>query len=469
MNPDTPQPRLTRRSVLRLSMAGGVAVIAAACGAPGATSTNAPKPAGATATTAAAPAVASGGKAVELEVWSHSDVLVDWMSEALKNFNFPNQDITLKKVIYPIAEVHAKMLAALSSGQGVPDIMRIEQGRFSPFIKGQSIGLMDLTDKIGDRTKDLVLGSAVDYWSWKNKIYGIGNELNVVTLAYRTDMFEGVGAKVPFDTWDDFRQAGLQLKQQKNVLATVWHDQSEGDFQNLLFASGGKYLDENGDFAGATETGYDIMAMFHQHIFKDKIAAVAAVTGDSTWSPPIFWAGFKEDKIASTMGAVWHNGNLGVDTKIGPDQSGKWRLQRIPKGFGENKPTSTQGGTSASIPLKAPHPEEAWKVIEFTHLTKAVLQDFDDRGVMVTYKPALADERFKKPWDYYGGQVIGELFGQLSQDMPRIQQSPWKPEIDKAFRDIVATPILGNENATRDDIKAAFGQMKAEIERIKKL
>jgi hypothetical protein len=88
---------------------------------------------------------------------------------------------------------------------------------------------------------------------------------------------------------------------------------------------------------------------------------------------------------------------------------------------------------------------------------------------MVVYKPALADARFKKPWDYYGGQVIGELFGQLSQDMPRIQQSPWKPEIDKAFRDIVATPILGNANATKDDIKNAFTQMKAEIERVKKL
>jgi ABC-type glycerol-3-phosphate transport system substrate-binding protein len=462
MTLETARPRLTRRNVLRLSAASGAAVIAAACGAP-ASPTSAP----AAQPTAAQPA--PGSKAVELEVWSHADVLVDWMSEAMKNFNFPNQNIMLKKVIYPIDDVHAKMLAALSSGQGVPDIMRIEQGKFSPFIKGQTIGLMDLTSRIGDRTKDLVLGSAVDYWSWKNKIYGIGNELNVVTLAYRTDMFEGAGATVPFDSWDDFRKAGLTLKDKKNILATVWHDQSEGDFQNILFASGGVYLDENGDFAGDTDTGVQIMQMFHQHVYQDKIASVAAVTGDSRWAPPIFWAGFKEDKIAATMGAVWHNGNLGMDIKIGPDQSGKWRLQRIPKGFGANKPTSTQGGTSCSIPVKAPHPDEAWQVIEFTHLTKAILQDFDMRGVMVAYKPALADERFKKPWDYYGGQKIGELFGQLAQDMPRIQQSPWKPEIDKAFRDIVATPILGNANATAVDIKSAFVQMKAEIERIKKL
>src|SRR5262249_26647046 len=115
MTLETVRPRLTRRNLLRLSAASGAAVIAAACGAP-ASPTSAP----AAQPTAAQPV--TGSKAVELEVWSHADVLVDWMSDALKNFNFINQDITLKKVIYPIDDVHAKMLDALSSGQGVPDI-----------------------------------------------------------------------------------------------------------------------------------------------------------------------------------------------------------------------------------------------------------------------------------------------------------------------------------------------------------
>src|SRR5579884_1998107 len=443
---------------------------AAATAAPAAAPTAAPA-AGAAATTAPAAAKpATGANAVTLEVWAHWDQGVDWITNAMKNYNFPNSNITIKKVVYPIAEVHAKMLAAISSGQGVPDIMRIEQGRFSPFIKGQTIGLMDLTDKIGAKKNDLVLGSAVDYWSWKGKIYGIGNELNVVTLAYRKDMFDDVGAKTPFESWKDFEDAGAVLKQKKNVFATSWHDQSEGDFQNLTFAAGGKYLDENGDFAGATDVGVDIMAMMHDQIHKSKIATVAPVTGDSTWAPPIFWAAYKEDKIASTMGAPWHNGNMGRDVQIGPSQSGKWRLQRIPKGFGENKPTSTQGGTSVSIPTKAPHPDEAWQVIDFTHLTKAVLQDHEERGILVTYKPALADPSIKdKAWDFYGGQKTGELYIELAQDMPRIQQSPWKPENDKAFRDIVATPILGDANAGKNEIKAAFDKMKAEIERIKKL
>jgi arabinosaccharide transport system substrate-binding protein len=361
------------------------------------------------------------------------------------------------------------MLAAISSGQGVPDIMRIEQGQFPPFIKGQVVGLLDITDRIASKKSDLVLGSAVDYWSWKGKVYGIGNELNVVTLAYRKDMFDDIGVKTPFDSWSDFREAGMVLKQKKSVFATSWHDQSDGDFQNLTFASGGKYIDDNGDFAGGNDTGVDIVAMMHEQIHKDKIATIAPVTGDSTWAPPSFWAAYKEDKIASTMGAPWHNGNMGRDVQIGPTQNGKWRLQRVPKGFGDNKPTSTQGGTSVSIPARAPNQDAAWQVIEFTHLTKAVLQDNQERGILVTYKPALDDPSIKKAWDFYGGQKTGELMTELAQDMPRIQQSPWKPEIDKALRDIVTTPILANAGATKNDIKAAFDKMKSEIERIKKL
>jgi arabinosaccharide transport system substrate-binding protein len=495
---------LSRRGLLHVALAGGAALLAACGGAasptaapakpadaakpadkpadkPAAAPTTAPAadakpaaaattaPAAGAATTPAAAKPAAGTKNVELEVWAHSPVLVQWLVDAMKNYNFPNQGLTLKAAIYPFDEAHNKMLAAINSGAGLPAIMRVEQGRFSSFIKGQQVGFVDLTDKIGARRNDLALGSAVDYWSWKGKVYGIGNELNCCALAYRDDLFKEVGAKLPFESWSDFRDASAKLKQSKNINGISWHDQSEGDFQILMFAAGGQYVDESGEFAGASDLGVDVMAMMHEHIYKDKIAQIAPVTGDSRWSPPIYWAAFKEQKIAANIGAPWHNGNLGHETKLANEQSGKWRLQRLPKGLGAGKPTATHGGTSISIPAKAPNQDEAWQVIEFTHLTKAILQDYDARGAMPTYLPALSDPKITKAWDYYGGQKIGELYGELAKDMPRIFQSPWKPEIDTTFRNIVATPILQNANATKNDIKAAFDKLKAEIERVKKL
>lgn len=406
--------------------------------------------------------------AVEVEIWAHWDQGIQWLINAMQNYNFPKSNITVKKVVYPFDEVHNKMLAACNAGAGVPDIMRVEQGRFSAFLKGEMC-FIDLKNRIGNKMNDLILGSAVDYWSWKGQIYGIGNELNVCSLTYRKSVLDEVGAKTPFESWDDIRKAGLELKAKKNMSIISWHDTHDGDFQILLFAAGGEMFDKDGEFGGASELGVDILAMMHEMIHKEKTAIAAPVTGDSTWAPPIYWEAFRKDQIASTIGAPWHNGNLGREDKIGPSQSGQWRLQGLPKGFGANKRTATHGGTSLSIPKGAKHPDEAWEIIEFTHLTNAVLQDFDERGVMVTYKPALTDPKVTKPWEYYGGQKIGELYGEIAQDMPRIYQSPWAPEIHKAFTDLVITPILRDPNAGKKEIQDAFTKLKSEIERIKKL
>ena len=470
---------VNRRGFLRIGLVTTAGLVGgnllAACGgaAPAPTATTAPaKPAEAPKPTEApkpAEKAAAGPGKVELEVWAHWDQGIQWVINALKNYNFPDLErITIKKVVYPFDEVHNKMLAACTTGVGMPDLMRVEQGRMSAFLKGE-ICFKPLESLIGDRKKDLVLGSAVDYWSWKGHIYGIGNEMNVCSLAVRKSVLDEIGVKTPLESWNDVRAAGKELKAKKNMSIISWHDTHDGDFQMLLFAAGGLMFDENGDFGGMNELGESILLMMHDMIHKDKTAIAAPVTGDSTWSPPIYWEAFKANKVASTMGAPWHNGNLGRDDKIGPSQKGQWMLQRLPKGFGANKPTATHGGTSYSIPSKAKYPDEAWKVIEFTHLTKAVLQDFDERGAIPSYTPALEDEKLKKPWEYYGGQIIGDLYLELAKDMPRIHQSPWAPEIHTAFQNIVLTPYLQNPQADVKDIRDGFAKLKVEIERIKKL
>ena len=63
------------------------------------------------------------------------------------------------------------------------------------------------------------------------------------------------------------------------------------------------------------------------------------------------------------------------------------------------------------------------------------------------------------------GQVIGEMYLELADKMPRIRQSPWAPDIHTAFQNLVLTPVLQDQA----DIDAAFEELSAEIERIKAL
>lgn len=454
---------VSRRDFLRLStVASGVALLTA-CAAPAAAPSAAPQ--AETASDAAAPAA---DVAVTVSAWAHWEQGLQWLNDAMENYGFADEhpNIALEQVIAPFNEVHDKMLAACASGVGQPDIMRVEQGRASSFFKGDDVCFVDLTDLIGDRMDDLVLGSAVDYWSWQGKIYGIGNETNACTLAYRKAVFDELGIETPFETWEDLMVAGQQLKEERDMYVTSFHDLHMGDFQIMLFAAGGLIFDEDGNFGGDNDLGREILDYQRRMLHELEIATVAPVTGDSTWAPPIYWEAFRQDQIATIIGAPWHNGKLGRDDKIGPGQEGEWRLQRLPGGIGEGLPTATHGGTSVSIPKGAEHPEEAWQIIEFTHLTEAVLEDAIQRGITPTYKPVLTDPVLNEPYDYYEGQVIGELYLELANAMPRIFQSPWAPEFTTAFQNIVLTPIMQDNNSDYDSL---FSQLNVELERIKSL
>lgn len=140
-------------------------------------------------------------------------------------------------------------------------------------------------------------------------------------------------------------------------------------------------------------------------------------------------------------------------------------MQRLPAGFGANLPTATHGGTSVSIPKVAQHPEEAWSIIEFTHLTDAVLQDSIERGIWPSYIPVLDDPILNEPYDYYEGQVIGELYKDLALQMPRIFQSPWAPEFHTAINNMLITPVLQDQA----DIDAAFADLEPELQRLRDL
>jgi len=450
---------LTRRDFLRLgSMTAGVALMAAcAPAAPGGDS-------------AAEGGGGANAEAVEVTAWAHWEQGLQWLQDSMDNYGFAdiegNGDITLNQVVAPYAEVHDKMLAACASGVGQPDIMRVEQGRAAAFFKGDEVCFVDLTDLIGDNMDNLVLGSAVDYWSWKGEIYGIGNEVNACTLAYRKSVFDEIGVETPFATWDDLKEASVQLKAEKDMAGITFHDLSSGDFQMMLFGAGGLMFDEDGNFGGMNDIGQEILEYQRSMVHDLEAAMLAPNEAGSTWASPIFWESFRQDQIASTLGAPWHNGKLGREDKIGPGQEGEWRLQQLPGGIGEGLPTATHGGTSVSIPSGAENPEAAWKIIEFTHLTEAVLEDASQRGITPSYKPVLTDPMLNEPYDYYDGQVIGELYLELAEGMPRIYQSPWAPEFHTAFTNIVLTPVLQDNNSDYDTL---FGDLEVELERIKNL
>src|SRR5258708_16977143 len=102
--------------------------------------------------------------------------------------------------------------------------------------------------------------------------------------------------KTPFDSWSNIKSAAATLKASKGSAMFAWHDQHDGDFQMLLYAAGEQMFDQNGDFGGANDVGVSIIQMFHDMLHKDKTAIPAPVTGDQTWSSPVYWEAIRNNK-----------------------------------------------------------------------------------------------------------------------------------------------------------------------------
>lgn len=451
--------RLSRRDFLRAAMLSAGASVLAACGVTGLPTepTGAPAEGGAT-----APA-AGGAAATALEFWAFADARVGFVKEVLnsESWKAAHPDVTVNFRIFAYNEMHDKLLAALASGQGAPDIADVEISRFSRFIKGERVGFVPLNDRIGSEIDNLYTAAATAPWSWQSQIYGLGNELNTVVMAYRKDVMDGLGVTTPFETWDDVKAAGQQVVAGGESKMFAVHDISFGDWYMMAQHSGTTMFDAEGNYQADNEKSVAAMQFLRDLVYVDQIAGLAPAEAADSWTPPTYWAAFKANQFVATWGPPWHLGNLLLNM---PDQSGNWAVQRLPTGLGDSLPTANFGGTGQCITEQSQNADLCWELLKASNLTvEGVLHDFRLRTAYPSYKPAYEDAALKAPSEFFGGATIGELYTSIAGDLPAFNQSPVWPEATQAMERIVITPVMQDKT----DAQTALTELGAEVERLK--
>jgi len=469
---DQTKKQVSRRSLLKLAGFGAGAVALAACQvktapeAPAA-ATAAPAAGGAAAPAAAtiapteAPAAAGG---TTLEFWAFAEDRLKFVKEVVKSDAWTklHPDVTINFRVFPYQEMHDKLLAALTAGSGAPDISDVEISRFSQYIKGDRVGFVPLNDMIGDEINNVYKAAATDPWTWKGKIYGLGNELNTVVLAYRKDVMDSLKIQTPFATWDDYIAAGKQVVAGGKMKMAAVHDLSWGDWHMMVQHAGSTLFDENGNYQGDNDKGVLALQFLHDLVYKHKVAGIAPADAQNSWTNPAYFAAFKADQFVSTWGPPWHFGGMIANVA---EQKGKWTAQALPKGLGDSKPTANFGGTGTQITEQSKHVDIAWDLIRLSNLTVAgVLGDFKIRTAYPAYKPAYKDPLLNAPSEFFGGQKIGELYMQIAPDLTVFRQSPYWPEATDALTNKVITPVMQDKK----DPKAALTELRTEIDRLKK-
>ncbi|HEX2741088.1 MAG TPA: extracellular solute-binding protein [Rubrobacter sp.] len=403
------------------------------------------------------------GTSKSLEFWGFDEGRVNFAKAGYKSKAFKDKysDVEITFRILPYEQMHDKLLTALVSGQGAPDIADIEISRFGQFIKGDRVPLLGLEDRIGDAINDIYKPAAVDPWSWKGEIYGVGNELNTVVLAYRRDILEDAGIQLPFATWDDVIAAGQEISTGDRKMFAI-HDLAFGDHYMMMQHAGTAYFDENGNYNGDDPRSVEAMQFLHDLVYEHGVADIAPAEANDNWAPPQYMASYRAERFIATFGPPWH---LSFFIDQVPDQAGKWDVQELPEGLGESRPTANFGGTGMAITEQSGNPEASWALIEAANLTKeGVLFDFNARTAYPAYKPAYEDPALAQPNEYFGGTKIGQLYSDIADDLPTFRQSPVWPDTTEALQRDVITPVM-NDKA---DAKAALTELRGTVEELQK-
>lgn len=187
------------------------------------------------------------GDATELEVWTFIELHQEFYVDMAEKWNEENPDkkvkLTLSNLQYD--DMHNKLSLALESGEGAPDVVDIELGKFPSFTTGD-IQLMDLTDYV-DPYRETVVDARLNLYSKDGGEYGFPTHVGTQVAFYNTALLESADIDyTTIKTWDEFKEAGVKYHEATGKYFACVETSAQWMINLMLAQKGGDYLDKDG-------------------------------------------------------------------------------------------------------------------------------------------------------------------------------------------------------------------------------
>lgn len=247
---------------------------------------------------AAQQAPAAEAKEIPLTFWTFVDAHADFFNRRAEAFNasHPEVKIKLEPTVIDYQEMHDKLLIALQSGTGAPDLVDIEIAKFGTFLRGD-IQLHDLTPLIERSGKDLLKTRLAPY-QLNGKQYGVDYHLGALLMYYNKELMDKAGVDIDsIKTWDDYRAAGKQVKEKTGAWMATVETTDKWSLSPLMQENGGGVYDKDGNFILDSQANIEALQLLSDMFHKDKILTVAP--GGFHHSPDYYAMMNAGDKVAS--------------------------------------------------------------------------------------------------------------------------------------------------------------------------
>lgn len=188
-----------------------------------------------------------GDDVTTLNVWTFIELHQDFYMNMAEKWNEANPDKKVKLVLSNMQydDMHNKLSLALESGEGAPDVVDIELGKFPSFMTGK-IGLMDLSDAIAPYQENIVQ-SRLDIYSKDGKVYGLPTHVGTTVAFYNEKLLSDAGVNYQdIKTWDQFKEAGVKYHEATGKYFACVETTAQWMINLMLAQKGGDYVDADG-------------------------------------------------------------------------------------------------------------------------------------------------------------------------------------------------------------------------------
>ena len=405
--------------------------------------------------------------ATKLSMWVFAELHAAVYDDMATKWNEQNPDkaIDLDITVYPYQDMHDKLLLAVNSSQGLPDLVDIEVNKFSNFVKGDNPPLMDLTAAAEPYVDDIVQ-ARLDLYSRNGKIYGYPTHVGAFVAFYNTELLEGAGIDyTTIKTWDDFKAAGVK-----------YHDATGKAFgtanTGVMFAEplviaqlGGQMFDDNGLGNVAVNSPEVVKAL---QMFRDMqdAGAISTIPGGSPDAEEAYGA-INNGDYAAIVYPAWYTSRY-VDYM--PDLAGKVAIAPAPQVAGSDTLTIGGGGTGTAVTAASPNKDLAaeflayaklsldanvavWEVLGFDPVNMSVWED-----EAVTHNP---ENKFNK----YFTTNLFDVLNSVKDGIGHFESfsNANLPAVDNWFRTVTLNEIYENGTPVQEALDQAQSDLKNEL------
>ncbi|HHX60693.1 MAG TPA: extracellular solute-binding protein [Epulopiscium sp.] len=330
--------------------------------------------------------------ATEFELWTFQEIHTQYYDKVMLKWNEQNPDrqVALKYSVLPYDDLHNKLLIALQSGVGAPDIVDIEISKFPNYLKGEP-QLIPLNSII-EPELDNIVKSRVDIYSKEGQYYGICFHVGASVMYYNQEILDAAGVNADdIVTWDDFRKAGKQVLEKTGVPMTTVESSDPWSIYPMLISRGADFLGADGEPTLDTPELKDTIT-FLQDMIKE---GTAVVTPGGFHHAEEYYGFMNEGGAAAVSMPLWYMGRF---TDYMTDLDGKMAIKPNPV-WEKGQPRSVGlGGTGTSITNQCKDQELAKEVLAFAKLEReGNIEIWNTLGFDPIRTEVWSSEELKKP------------------------------------------------------------------------